>query len=338
MILYKIEPKFWILEKFTLDLIFFILPGIATIFFLPQLLQENEIGAFLIAGFFDAGHVYTTMWRTWLDQEERRRYKGYLIVPLVTFIIIVVWIVLRVPYLWSVLAYFTIYHNYRQFFGFTKWYEKLNARKCMFSGFMVQAVCLFPFVLFHFRSGVAMGYMTKKDLLVTPHPSLLEWGTRAYVLLMLIWLVLELDLVFRKKIFEPNRIFSILVPAILYGHGFLRGFGFVDIVYPLLVAHAMAYFGAMSLSLERIYPRRYTFLGAFKIILITAAVFGTLDFFYESINVVPDAYYQKMNWPISTAVLIAILLTPLICHYIFDSWIWRHYHPNAQKVFHTSLS
>lgn len=327
----------WILGTFYFDFFFFVIPGIVTIFLLPQLIEDSSlglgIGAFFITGLLDAGHVYTTIWRTWLDSEERRRYKEYLWVPLITFVVIVGWISLGIPFLWVALAYFTIFHNYRQFFGFTKWYEKLNQRRCRFSGFMVQAVCLLPFLLFHFRSGVAMGYMTDKDLLVTPMPEVLKIGLYIYGILLVAWIALEFDLIFRQKILEPNRFLSILIPAILYGHGFLRGHIFVDIVYPLLVAHAISYFAAMSLSLERLKPQKYSFLSALKLILLTAGFFGTLDYFYESMNVVPDANYLKANFPLGSAVIIGVFLTPLICHYVFDAWLWRHSHPNAKVVF-----
>ncbi|OQW51587.1 MAG: hypothetical protein A4S09_10185 [Proteobacteria bacterium SG_bin7] len=230
------------------------------------------------------------------------------------------------------LAYFTIYHNYRQFYGFTKWYEKLNQRKCFYSGTLVQLLCLIPFFLFHFRSGVALGYMTDRDFLVIPNRDIFHWGSCFYVLTLLVWIVLEIDLLVRKSVFEANRVLSIFVPSILYGYGFLKGHVFVDIVFPLLIAHAISYFAVMALSLRRLKPTKYTFMKALGIVVITAFVFGSSDYIFETLSLSPYTDYVKDS-TVWGALAISVLVTPVICHYVFDAWIWRYSHPRSKVIF-----
>ena len=111
----------WILKTRLREFFFMYLPGLLAVLaaiFLPDLGEESLLYGLLAMGVIDSGHVYTTMWRTWLHKEEIVTDKLYIFFPIAFFFLFTIWFYLGLPFLWTFVVYSTLYHHTRQVYGF----------------------------------------------------------------------------------------------------------------------------------------------------------------------------------------------------------------------------
>ncbi|RYZ63932.1 MAG: hypothetical protein EOP05_22810, partial [Proteobacteria bacterium] len=299
----------WIFGKAKFDAMFLIAPAFVSLLLaMSGVTGESLIYAFIATALIDSGHVYTTIWRTWLHAKERRSAKlYYFAVPILIAAIITGWLAFGLPYFWSFVVYATLHHHARQFYGISRWYQSLNKRLSIESGRFIYAFALLPIIAYHFRPDAIDGYYSQHDLILFKNETVYDLLNYAWDLLFLSWVVFEVR-TWKSGVHEVNRIASIAVPALLYAGCFFIGETLPQILFPLLFAHGIAYFGLMSLSVER--TRKETFKSfkmAFAIMLITACAFGTAEYFVE------DEFldFDKPIETIGMAFFIGLYLVPL---------------------------
>jgi hypothetical protein len=333
------DPRRWILGSSWKDGAFIVLPGFAGItaaLLLPPDPAYFMIYAFLASTVVNAGHVYTTAWRTLFRKEERESHPMYWTAPLAVAVGVSAWIYFKIPFLWSFVVYATAYHQIAQVYGFLKWYEKLNKKTSAAAGRFLIALTVMPFVLFHFRQLKNFGFYTDKDFFFYSSPELFKSGLAVYFLIIAAWLVFEAGLI-RKKQFESNRFLAVLTPAALYGWCFLAGGNVPQILFPLFLSHGIPYLMATDLSLKRIgrtpaNPAVKTGL----IILVTAVIGGVATRLYGTYLIPISNDYAHSGAGLLTAVLTGLYLVPLLCHYIFDSHIWKSTHRDSNRIYSNS--
>jgi hypothetical protein len=297
-------------------------------FFLPALL-------FFSMALVDSGHVYSTFLRTHFNQEERKSTLKYWTYPGAVFLSLFAWYVLRLPYFWSFVVYFNVYHQIRQFYGITRWYEKLYGRTSFWNHFFVYVLSAGPFVIYHFRPDARGGYYTDTELfLLTPFTTLYPWLTFIYILSVLAWVGYESALLMRYDRREPGRILSILTGGFIYAFAFFLGNDQAEVLVPLQVSHGIAYFRLLALSLKRVQPAVYkTFPRALTIVIATAVFFGGIEGGIVERFIDFDTNYTLSPANPFLAFIYALILTPQLCHFIFDARIWRIQHREAKLVF-----
>lgn len=248
----------WILHSWKREFFWLYIPGPLTFvlgYVLPVHLKPSTlflIYAFLIRDFIDSGHIYATLWRTYLDPEERVRSKIYWIAPLAFLSLFFVWIYFQMPYLATFFAYATIYHNCRQFYGISKWYQRLNNSYRKFSDFFLYVNCFMPVVLAHFRTDyVSTIFYTKSTFLLYPDQNLYDTLKLLYLAVLFCWFLFEVQLYLLNKNFELNRILSVALPSLVYGLSFTFGRSIPEILPPLVISHGLGYFAMTSLSLTK---------------------------------------------------------------------------------------
>jgi hypothetical protein len=327
----------WILGSPRRDLTLILLPGLAG-FALTGLFADGSrgllLGALIAAAVVDSGHVYLTAWRTVLRPDERRASRVYWTVPLAVVAVVALWLVLALPGLWTALVYLTVYHHIRQFYGVSRWYQKLGGRFDAASGRWLYALTLTPFALFHVRPGVRISLFSGDDLLLHPQPTLYATGLAAFGLLVAAWLFREIAL-WRRGVREPGRLLSIAAPAGLYAACFLVARTETAILVPLLLSHGIPYFALMGLSLRRLEPARYrTALGTALLLVLTAALLGGAESWFEhSLITTQTPNYARAGVSAAQALLTGLLLVPLLSHYIWDASIWRGDHRDARTIY-----
>ncbi len=330
------RPGNWILSQFSNDLIFIFLPGIASIAIFSRLPSNSIyllVYAFFASTIVDSGHVYTTAWRTFFRKEERNSHPLYWIAPLTIITGVFLWVYFRIPYLWSFVVYATIYHHMTQFYGFLRWYQKLNKRISYFSGYFLFALILIPFILFHFRSLPNERYYTDQDIFFYPNPAFFKIGLFIYASVVIAWLVFEAVLIYKKH-FELNRFLALLAPAFLYAYCFLVGKNSIQILLPLLLSHGIPYMAVMSLSLGRLDPKAFhKVYKAVGIIALTAVVGGVANTLYETYVITISNGYVQNGISVIETLLIGIYLVPLFCHYVFDGYLWKSKHKDARLIY-----
>ena len=281
----------------------------------------------------DTGHMYSTVWRTHFRIEELKSTKLYWGAPLTVFLVALVWITARVPYLLTAVLYATIYHHMRQYYGVVRWYEKLNRRFSGASKFFIHALFALPLLAAHFNPRGISQIFNTGDLLLYPHPGLYAATTTIYLTVLAAWLAYEIT-TWTRGHREPNRALAIGLPMLFTGVGCYFGRSTPQILLPLVCTHGVAYFSLMALSLERLEPKRYPSVGIpFAGIVAFAAVAGYSALYFEERFM--DAGYSTEALTFNEATVMALLLVPTVCHYLFDAWIWTGRHREARIVFAT---
>lgn len=321
----------WILEAGVNDALLLYAPGLLAVL-LAQWIEPVDgsisylLFAFVALGLLDSGHVYTTIWRTYLNPRERRRTRAYVFVPLLLFVGFFIWAALAIPYLGAFVVYATIFHNIRQLFGISKWYQKLNGVQRPTSDFFLYALSFAAVITGHFIPyGRWGGVYTERDAFLYPSSKLHATGCLVFFGLLAAWTIYEVWLWRRQGQVEWNRALSVGNAAFLYGFTFLFPKNMAQVLFPLVVSHGVAYIALISLSVRRVRTVRagtYVTLGA---IMFTALAFGAAEFLFE------DRYagFDDPSW----AAVTALWLTPLFSHFVYDAFLWRRTHPEAAAVF-----
>ena len=326
----------WILESWPADAGWLLIPGLlATLLslWIPDTpgSAAYALFAFVTLGLLDSGHVYATLWRTYLNPRERRRTRLYWLVPLAVFALFFAWAGLGIPYLGSFVLYVTLFHNIRQLFGIAKWYQKLNGVYRPAADFFVQALCAVPLLGAHFDPRAPLrwrGYYAGDEVLLHPDPALYRIALGGYALLVAAWLVYEARLAWRERRVEWNRVSAIANAAFLYGFCTLYASGAAQTLFPLLVSHGVAYIGLTTQSVRRVGAFPLGYWAVLVGVALTCAALGTAEFVFEG----RYAGFLDPRW----AAVTALWLTPVHCHYVFDALLWRRRHPEAGLVFGSS--
>ena len=246
------------------------------------------------------------------------------------FLFVFLWVAFKIPYLWPFIVYFTLFHHVRQNYGISRWYQKLNNRFSNLTNKYLYLLLFIPIVLFHFRDIDMGGYYSDNDFFMFTSPDLLFYGLIVYGLVIASWIFFEVNQ-YMKGNRELNRFSSVFIPAILYGYVFLISNNIIEALVPLILSHGIPYFGMMSIGLTRTRSWLHDLKIPLLIITLTALVFGTYEYFFETLFVT-TIYPTDMNLFIY-AGMIAFYLTPLLCHFILDAHIWTGKHREAKEIF-----
>ncbi|MBT7609054.1 MAG: hypothetical protein HN576_04820 [Bacteriovoracaceae bacterium] len=328
----------WILNSYRKDLFLILVPGffVFIIFYLISNSGDDqylEYFSFFVFAIIDSGHVYTTLWRTYFNKDERSQDKRYLYVPIGIFVVIFSWHSLQLPYLWSFLFYTTIYHHLRQYYGVLKWYEKKSQSFSIYSGRILYVLCALPMIASHFRSNLTMHFYTANDFLSYPDPFLLLVTGSLHFILFFIWLGYELYC-YKNKTFNKNRFFALLIPITLYSLVSYLAKDTAEVLMPLIIAHGIPYIAMMTIAMKRGQSDQYKSYKKIIILLVSTAIFfGCLEFSFERYGIDLDDKYILISPKTWESLLVGLYLIPVLCHFYFDSIIWRRNHRESDQIF-----
>ena len=234
--------------------------------------------AVLVIG-IDVAHVYSTLYRTYLDPFERRQLSGWLMgTPLATWVLGVLLYTCSAATFWSVLAYTAVFHFVRQQYGFLMLYSRgerappawsplgvssLTARSPA-SGISsltarssrrldqatIYGATLFPLLYWHTHLPRPFVWFTDGDFLALP-AVLWRFALPLYIALFAAYLAKEVALIYRTRSINWPRNALILGTALSWYVGIVAAAG--DLVFTLtnVVAHGIPY-----MALTCIYARR----------------------------------------------------------------------------------
>lgn len=133
----------------------------------------------------DVAHVYSTLYRTYLDREESRRYHGLLFgVPIACWVGGVILYSAGSMAFWRVLAYLAVFHFVRQQYGFLRLYAR-RERQTVFrrrvEGAAIYLATLYPLIYWHTHAR-HFSWFLEGDFFHLPFPLLERAAMAAYVL------------------------------------------------------------------------------------------------------------------------------------------------------------
>lgn len=333
------------------DLVFILSPPFVclslVILFPGYFNQGAEVAGYswlLLIVLIDVSHVYSTLFRTYLDKDMMSRFKTlFLIIPIVSFVVSVLVYTGSQLWFWRCMAYLAVFHFIRQQYGFLRLYERkeqLNKTKRWIDGLAIYSATLYPLLYWHFSSERQFNWFVQGDFILSDIPIIRSILGYLYILILLIYLISELSQIAAKG--------GVNVPKnlLLSGTALSWFVGIVwynsDLSFTLLnvVAHGVPYMALiwmkgrrklqeqpMSYSkLVRLALTRYG-LPLFILIMTVPALLeeGVWDVFvwHEQFE---HIFGSALNVEVSGSLLnllVPLLAVPQLTHYILDGFIWK---------------
>ncbi len=341
----------WIFSR-RYDLIWLFLPVWVTwlvMFFLPDEWVTMKVPLWVWVIFvlgIDVSHVWSTLFRTYLDQEEFQNHRKLLILaPLLAFLGAVIISSISLTLFWRVLAYVAVFHFVKQQFGFMRIY-KAKARdfkkQWISDNFVIYLSMLYPIFFWHVNLDRQFSWFIEGDFiqwqtLGTPIMNLI--GSVLYFLIIALWLIQELYLAKGRK-FPMGKVLWVITTA---GNWYIGIVYFnSDLVFTItnVVAHGVPYMALVlfyqqqKFKIKAIRRQHLKYglmvIGGVLVLALSEEYFWDLlvnkengDFFAAFLP-----YFEEMpalHWQILAT---AILSVPQITHYIVDGFIWKNNEKN----------
>ncbi len=324
-------------------LICFLLPA-------PLLNQSFPLWAWvLVVLAIDVGHVWSTIWRTYLDKEEFRLHQNLLVIaPFASFCVMFLVASFMESWFWRIMAYLALFHFIRQQYGFMMLYKarKKEAPTASFFSdkWVIYGSMLYPVIYWHFQEGSRFHWFAQHDFLPLYHwlpfelNNLWPFGHAVYWALLLAWAA-ENGL--RQKAVSRGKIIWVLTTAANWYIGIVYFNSDIAFTLTNVIAHGIPY-----LLLMAIYRQRKSALTTAKKrvkkptllrISLFLAVALLLAFaeeycwdmwinrdkqpFFESLWQFPMEALQN---PLVKAAAVGLLSVPQVAHYIIDGYIWKN--------------
>jgi hypothetical protein len=324
----RVASSPWIFGRKRDDFLWFLLPGL--IFLVGDFFIKDVPGSRIFPIYFfvsysliGSGHIYATNWRTYLNPAELKRSTMYLWVPLLCFAAFFSWSYFSWTWLALLPAYSQLWHHTRQSYGIQKWYQKQNNKYRKTSDYFLYALCFLPMAVFHFRQPTSLqSFLLPKDLLLYPNEALEKFFLGAYLVCLAAWVCYEWK---NRKEREWNRLSFLAVTFLLNGGCFILGRNEWEIMFPLVAYHGSCYLGLTSLALNRTRKKTFSMKKAVFFVLLLALCFG----FYERAIEFKQGHFSLL-WE---SVWAGVYVTPIMCHYVYDAFLWKKGHPESAQIY-----
>jgi hypothetical protein len=307
---------------------------------------------FIVFNLTDVGHTYTTMYKTILDPKERKHSHMYWLTPLIIISMILIWrFNFNFLWFWVFVAYYTLFHNQRQAFGIMKWYESLNKKVYKETKLFFYSLTLLPVLIHHFRElDFSIFYYVSQEPLfrMPPDKVYLDVGTLTlqfhtpihaalvgvWFLLVNVWILWEVNNYLKTKQLEFNRLLAMVYFGGIYSYSFLICRDSAAILVLLISSHGLPYMFMMDKRMKLI-PDFNTFKKYIPwVIGGLAAIGGVLDYFYNVIIYHVYTNFELLIRPTGwQLILIIFYITPILSHFIWDSYLWKKEHPDSKYVY-----
>ena len=372
----SVSKRNWLFSKNT-DLYILMLPVWIcwlVCFSLPTSVLNKDLPLWFWAVFIlgiDVSHVWSTIFRTYLDKDEFTHHKNLLIyTPFISFICLFLLAFASHLWFWRVLAYLALYHFIKQQYGFLALYKAKKVKKLhkIFNDkWIIYFSMIYPVLYWHLSGNRAFNWFVQEDFIIIGKAfsdslqniapilqNALHFFNIVYWLVLVAWLLEEI-------LISKNGLRQIITGKVLWvlttaGNWYLGIVYFnSDIVFSLtnVVAHGIPYMVLIFFYVEKkkeINNKKESkdriFKGAisvaFMLSLILLLAFSEeymWDMFlyrekqpiFETLFAYP---FEVTSHPFFQALALAMLSIPQVSHYIIDGYIWKggKKNPYVKKV------
>ncbi|MEQ6118855.1 hypothetical protein [Reichenbachiella sp. MALMAid0571] len=360
--------KIWLFNK-SIDLLVLLLPVWvvwAVCFLLSDGLLQMELPLWVWVVFvlgIDVSHVWSTIFRTYLDKEEFTNHKKLLILsPILCFVVFFLVANVSVNWFWTILAYVALYHFIKQQYGFMQLYRAkfgfLNLKKRLSDKLIIYLGMLYPVWYWHLNSDRKFSWFVDGDFFSLK--SMLEilpfWQdgylsvvnlscNLAYFAFLSFWLLEEVYLHQKGKHKFPIGKWLWIITT--WGNWYLGIVYFnSDLVFTLtnVVAHGLPYMALVFFYVEKKREMKFSkapyfenfYRVGFMVIAVLVLAFGEEYFWDMWLYQDNTAFFQTLlkypmkmvQDPMVQALVLALLSVPQATHYVLDGFIWKSNHKN----------
>lgn len=294
----------------------------------------------------DVSHVWSTLFRTYLDTEEFRNHRKLLLLaPILAFLGAGVISAISMTLFWRILAYVAVFHFVKQQYGFMRIY-KAKARdfkkQWISDNFVIYLSMLFPVFFWHINLDRQFSWFITGDFIQWQTdfvPALNTMGSWLYFALIGLWLVQE-TYRSKKQSLPTGKVLWVLTTA---GNWYIGIVYFnSDLVFTItnVVAHGIPYMALVLFYQQRKFQLKSISFGKVKYgLLVILGVFllalGEEYFWDLFVNKENGNFFAAflpyfeglpaLHWQVLAT---AVLSVPQITHYIVDGFIWKNNEKN----------
>ncbi|NVJ23572.1 hypothetical protein HUW62_20310 [Myxococcus sp. AM011] len=286
----------------------------------------------------DVAHVWSTLFRTYLDPEELRRRPGlYMAAPLVAWVAGVLAHQVSPGAFWTLFAYVALFHFVRQQYGWVALYTR-KARASDFERRLdaaaIYAATVGPVVWWHANLPRAFWWFVEGDFL----PGLPTWmGTLALALhavVLVAWLGFQGLRVARGEGLQVGKVLLVGATWVTWFGGIVLARDDFTFTVMNVVLHGVPYFALLfRYSRGRGEEGRYGAAGA----VLRAGLPGFL-LFLVALAFTEELLWDRFIWhdrpdlfgsagvglsPDLRALVVPLLALPQATHYVLDAFIWK---------------
>jgi hypothetical protein len=288
----------------------------------------------LVVG-FDVAHVWSTLFRVYLDGEEvRRRALLYVGVPIAMYVCGVLLHGFSAGVFWRVVAYAATWHFMRQQVGWLRLYHRRalappSRALRLVEEALLYGVMLAPLVWWHAHLPRAFAWMVQGDYVAGVPPIVADFSYVVVAALALVWLVLAA----KGRSFGAPRILLLACTAVVWNAGIVLFDSDYAFTAMNVVLHAAPYVVlTFRYGSERVKEAPSSVLAlvlrggvpAFAGLLLVLAYVEELGWDRLVWHEYPQFFGASL--PIdeaSLALFAPLLAVPQLTHYVLDGFVWR---------------
>jgi hypothetical protein len=286
----------------------------------------------------DVAHVWSTVFRTYLDGEElRRRPALYTAAPLAAYVLGVLAHLASPGVFWSLFAYVALFHFVRQQYGWVALYDR-RARVSDFERRLdaaaIYASTVGPVLWWHAHLPRAFWWFVENDFLA----GLPAWvGTLALALhglVLAVWVGFQAARVLRGEGLQVGKVLLVLATWVAWFGGIVLAQDDFTFTVMNVILHGVPYFALLF----RYARGRYAEGGYGRLAPLVRAGLPGFLLFLVALAFVEELLWDRLVWhdravlfgasgltlaPDLLALVVPLLALPQATHYLLDAFIWK---------------
>jgi hypothetical protein len=301
-----------------------------------------EWGWLLFVVAVDVAHVWSTLFRTYLDREELRAHRArYALVPLVCWGVGVALHAQGSLVFWRVLAYAALFHFVRQQVGWVAVYRARAGQRGLLDRLIddaaVYAATLYPVLHWHSRVGQTdFAWFMKGDFveLGAAAAAALPAARVAWVVFLSLFVVRQLVVAVTSRTLHLGKLVVVLTTFLLWWLGIVHTNSDFEFTVTNVIVHGLPYFGLLYAYAQARRRERPELLGS----RVVAGGVGAFVGLLLLLAFVEELAWDRLIWhdrawlfdssgallsPGWAAVVVPLLALPQATHYALDGLLWR---------------
>ncbi|HYO53781.1 hypothetical protein [Archangium sp.] len=286
----------------------------------------------------DVAHVWSTLFRTYLDGDELRRRPGlYVAAPLAAYLLGVLAYLLSPGAFWRLFAYTALFHFVRQQYGWVALYgrkARVSRTERVLDAAAIYAATLGPVVWWHAHLPRAFWWFVENDFLSGLPPWVGTAALAVHGLVLAAWGGFQVSRVVRGEGLQVGKVLLVLATWVTWYGGIVLARDDFAFTVTNVVLHGVPYFSLLfRYARGRLAEGGYGWLGP----VVRAGLPGFL------LVVVVLAFGEELLWdklvwherprlfgedgPVLPAdvltLVVPLLALPQATHYVLDAFIWK---------------